>query len=48
MFNAKCNGLIRTTAQSAGAIEYTDWISADGFEHPSQLCPGYDIKQSGG
>ena len=31
-------------AQSAGAVEYTDFISADG--NPHNECPGYDTKQS--
>ena len=32
-------------AQSAGAVEYTDCISADPL--PNE-CPGYDTKQSDG
>ena len=37
------------TAQSAGAIEYTDCISTEGYNpHPHNESPGYDIKQSDG
>ena len=33
-------------AQSAGALEYTDSIPAEGYDpHPNE-CPGYDTKQS--
>ena len=39
-------------AQSAGAVKYTDYISAEGQDpHPTPLhneCPGYDIKQYDG
>ena len=31
-------------AQSAGAIKYTDCISAEGYNSPNE-CPKYDIKQ---
>ena len=37
-------------AQSSGAVEYTDCISAvenDPYPHP-KVCLGYDIKQSDG
>ena len=34
-------------AQSAGAVEYTDCFSAEGYPPPSE-CPGYDNKQSDG
>ena len=34
-------------AQSAGAREYTDCISAKGKDSPNN-CPGYDTKQSDG
>ena len=34
-------------AQSAGAVEYTDWTSAEGY-NPRNECPGYDTKQSDG
>ena len=33
-------------AQSAGAVEYTDCFSAEGY--PPNECPGYDTKQSDG
>ena len=33
-------------AQSAGAVEYTDCTSAEGY--PPNECPGYDTKQSDG
>ena len=33
--------------QLAGAAEYTDCISAEGSDTPSE-CPGYDTKQSDG
>ena len=32
-------------AQMAGAIEYTDCISAEGYDS-SNKCPRYDTKQS--
>ena len=34
-------------AKSAGAVEYTDFFSADGQENPNK-CSGYDMKQSDG
>ena len=34
-------------AQSAGAVEYTDWISAERQDF-SNVCPRYDTKQSDG
>ena len=34
-------------AQSAGAVEYTDCFSAEGWDPPNE-CPGYDTKQSDG
>ena len=46
----KCmNLLIHTPAilQSAGAVEYTDCIFAQGYPPPSK-SPDYDIKQSDG
>ena len=36
-----------TFGQSAGAIEYTDFFSAERC-HPSNECSGYDTKQSAG
>ena len=36
-------------AQSAGAVEYTNCISAEGLRHPAiNECPWYDTKQSDG
>ena len=35
------------TAQSVGAVEYTDCISAEGYPHHNE-CPVYDTKQSDG
>ena len=32
-------------AQSAGAVEYTDCIFADGYDSPNE-CPRYDTKLS--
>ena len=32
--------------QSPGAVEYTDWISADGLSPSCSKCPEYDIKTS--
>ena len=32
-------------AQLAGAVEYTDCISAEGLDSPNE-CSGYDTKQS--
>ena len=34
-------------AQLAGAVEYTDWISAEEYNFRNE-CPGYDTKQSDG
>ena len=34
-------------AQSAGGVEYTDCIFAEGWD-PLNKCPGYDTKQSDG
>ena len=34
-------------AQSAGAVEYTDWTSAEEYD-PTNECPAYDTKQSDG
>ena len=34
---------IRTIAQSAGAIEYTDCLSTEGL-YPLNKCPNYDTK----
>ena len=34
-------------AQSAGAVEYTNYISAEGYTPPHE-CPRYDAKQSDG
>ena len=34
-------------AQSAGAVEYTNCISAEGWDSPNK-CPRYDTKQSDG
>ena len=49
-----CNGneeVLFTTqisiAQSAGAVEYIDCISAEGYDIPKE-CPGYNTKQSHG
>ena len=33
-------------AQSAGAVEYTNCISAEGYDCPD-ACPGYDTKHNG-
>ena len=35
-------------AQSAGAVEYTDCTSAEGYDPQPNECPGYDTKQSDG
>ena len=35
-------------AQSVGAVEYTDCITAEGKDPPSKRCPWYDTKQSDG
>ena len=37
-----------SVAQSAGAVEYTDYISAEGLDPYPNECPGYDTKQSDG
>ena len=34
--------------QSAGAVEYSDCISAEELDTPPNECPGYDTKQSDG
>ena len=34
-------------ARSARAVEYTDYISANGLDFPNE-CPGYDNQQSDG
>ena len=34
-------------AQSAGAVEYTDCISAEGYDSPD-VCRGYNTNQSDG
>ena len=34
-------------AQSAGVVEYTDCISAEGYDFPNE-CPTYHSKQSDG
>ena len=34
-------------AQSAGAVEYTDCASSEGYASPNEY-PGYDTKQSDG
>ena len=33
-------------AQLAGAVEYTDCISAEGYDPTPNECPGYETKQS--
>ena len=41
--------LSKTIAQSAGAVEYTDYTSADGYAYPPHnVGPGYDTKQFDG
>ena len=35
-------------ALSAGAVEYTECASAEGYNPPPNECPGYDTKQSDG
>ena len=36
-------------AQSSEAVEYTNCIAAEGWDHsPANECPGYDIKPSDG
>ena len=37
-----------SVAQSAGAVEYTDWFSAEKLDPPPNECPVYDTKQSDG
>ena len=39
--------LQKNIAQSAGAVEYTDFTSSEGLD-PRNECPGYDTKQSDG
>ena len=34
-------------AQFTGTVQYTNWISAEGYDFPNE-CPGYDIKRSDG
>ena len=34
-------------AQSTGAVQYTNYTSAEGLDSPNE-CPGYDTKQSDG
>ena len=38
----------KVRAKSAGAVEYTDWISAKRQNANPHECPGYDSKQSDG
>ena len=35
-------------AQLAGAVEYTDCFSTEGYDPPPNECPRYDTKQSDG
>ena len=35
-------------AQSAGAVEYTDYTASGGVRPTTTKCPGYDTKQSHG
>ena len=44
----KANNFQECLAWSAGAVEYTDCISAEGQDPPRSKCPGYDIKPSDG
>ena len=44
MFRSYTNHYI---PQSAGAVEYTNYIFAEGLDSPNK-CPGYDTKQSDG
>ena len=37
-----------TVAQSARAVEYTDYFSAERYPPQPNVCSGYDIKQSDG
>ena len=39
---------LEKTALSAGAVEYTDCIFAEGGKPPLKKCPGYDAKTSDG
>ena len=32
--------------QSADAVEYTNFVSVEGEDHPPNECPRYDTKQS--
>ena len=36
---------MKILTESAGAAEYTDWISANDQDTPN-LCPGYDTKKN--
>ena len=36
----------KVIAQLAGAVEYTDCTSAEGYPPPTNECPRYDTKQS--
>ena len=36
------------SAQLAGTVEYSDRISAEGWDPSHNECPVYDIKQSDG
>ena len=40
--------LIQNLDQLAGAVEYTNYIYAEGWFSPSHDCSGYDTKQSVG
>ena len=42
-----CN-FYKNLAQLAGAVEYTDCTSAEGYDPPHNECRGYDTKQSDG
>ena len=33
-------------AQSSGAVEFADYISAEAYVPPHNKCPGYETKQS--
>ena len=37
-----------SVAQSAKAVDYTECISAEGYDLPTNECSGYDIKQFDG
>ena len=41
----KANIVHTTFAQSAGAVEYTDYTSAEGKTPPTNECPGYNTKK---